>query len=123
MSKIKDRIQSFKYAFSGLRTLLAETPNARIYLMVSVVAVILGCMLHISKEEWLAVIIVIGVVFAMEAINTSLEILSDYACKKEIHPSIKRVKDLAAAGVLVAAVVALAVGIIVFLPKIIILFA
>ncbi|HAR38457.1 MAG TPA: diacylglycerol kinase, partial [Porphyromonadaceae bacterium] len=48
-----------------------------------------------------------------------LEVLADYACNKEMHPAIKKVKDLAAAGVLIAALAALAVGLVVFLPKII----
>jgi diacylglycerol kinase len=48
-----------------------------------------------------------------------VEALADYACQKEIHPSIKKVKDLAAAGVLIAALAALAVGLVVFLSKII----
>jgi diacylglycerol kinase len=119
MNYIKKRIQSFGYAFQGLGTLFRETPNAQIQLIAAIVAVTMGFVLHISSEEWLAVIIVIGLVLALEAINSSLETLADYACNKEIHPSIRKVKDLAAAGVLLAALAALVVGIVLFLPKII----
>jgi diacylglycerol kinase len=55
----------------------------------------------------------------MEAMNTALETLADFACNKQIDPRIAKAKDLAAAGVLMAAIAALAVGIIIFLPKII----
>ena len=119
MNYIKKRIQSFGYAFQGLGTLFRETPNAQIQLIAAIVAVTMGFVLHISSEEWLAVIIVIGLVLALEAINSSLETLADYACNKEIHPLIRKVKDLAAAGVLLAALAALVVGIVLFLPKII----
>lgn len=120
---LKQRILSFKYAFRGIRTLFSETPNALIHLIIAILAVVLGFLLRISPTEWLAVIIVIGAVFAMEAANTAVETLSDYACKKEIHPAIKKVKDLAAAGVLLTAIAALIVGMIVFLPKIIQVFS
>lgn len=119
MAYLKNRIRSFSYAFTGLRLLFREMPNAVIQLMTAIAAVVTGFVLHISTAEWLAVILAIGLVLALEAINSALETLADYACHKEIHPAIKKVKDLAAAGVLIAALAALAVGLMVFLPKII----
>lgn len=118
----KKRLLSFKYAFEGIRTLFVETPNAQIHLFMAILAVALGFFLKIARSEWLAVIIVIGLVFAMEGVNTAIENLSDFACDKEIHPTIKKVKDLAAGAVLIMAIAALVVGIVVFLPKIIDLF-
>ena len=116
---LKKRFLSFNYAFQGIRALFTETPNAFIHLILAVAAVAMGFILRISREEWLAVVIVIGLVFAMEALNTAVETLANYACKKEIHPMIKKVKDLSAAAVLLAALAALVVGIMVFLPKMI----
>ncbi|RNC64581.1 diacylglycerol kinase family protein [Proteiniphilum sp. X52] len=118
MSYIKKRIQSFAYAFSGLRFLFKETPNALTHLIAAFIAIWLGFIYDISHNEWLAIIVVIGAVFSMEAINTALERLSDYTCNKEIHPAIKKAKDLSAAAVLIAALAALAVGMVIFLPKI-----
>ncbi|SCD20102.1 putative membrane protein [Proteiniphilum saccharofermentans] len=118
MSYIKKRIQSFAYAFRGLYFLFKEAPNALIHLIAAIIAISSGFIYKISYNEWLAIIIVIGAVFSMEAINTALERLSDYTCNKEIHPAIKKVKDLSAAAVLIVAVAALAVGITIFLPKI-----
>src|SRR5690554_6030275 len=103
MSYLKKRIQSFKHASRGIRTLFRETPNAWIHLAVAIIAVLLGWVYRLSTGEWLAIIIVIGTVFSMEAVNTALERLSDFACDKEIHPLVKKTKDLAAAGVLIAA--------------------
>ena len=81
----------------------------------------MGFMFSISTAEWLAVTVVIGLVLALEAVNTSIETLADLV-SKERNATIKKVKDLAAAGVLLAAMAALAVGVLVFLPKIIELF-
>ncbi|MDO5523507.1 MAG: diacylglycerol kinase family protein [Bacteroidia bacterium] len=120
-SYIKKRIASFRYAFQGVATLFRETPNALIHLIMAILAVLLGLFFSISATEWLAVIIVIGLVFALESINTSIEILANVVVR-ERNESIKKVKDLAAAGVLLASIAALAVGMLVFLPKIIELF-
>ncbi|GHU64774.1 hypothetical protein FACS1894123_09990 [Bacteroidia bacterium] len=64
------------------------------------------------------IVIVSGLVFAAEAINTSIEILADVV-SPEHHPQIKLVKDIAAGAVLLTAIAAVVVGFIVFLPKII----
>lgn len=122
MVYIKNRILSFRHAFRGTATLFRETPNIRLQMAAAIAAVIMGFLLHISRGEWLAIIIVTGGVFAMEAMNSALEHLSDFTCKQEIHPAIKKVKDISAAAVLLTAVAALAVGLVIFLPKIISLF-
>lgn len=116
---LRKRIKSFVYAFGGIKTLFKKTPNAYIHLIMAVLAVLLGFLFKIAAHEWLAIIVVIGLVFALEAMNTAIETLSDFACEKNMHPSIRAVKDLAAGGVLLAAMAALVVGIVVFLPKII----
>lgn len=113
---VKDRINSFTYAFQGLKTLFVEEHNARIHLFAGLLAVVLGFLLKISGNEWIALVIVIGLVFICEAFNTALEALCDYA-QPEKHPQIKKVKDLAAAGVLISALSALLTGIIIFGPK------
>lgn len=115
---LSDRIKSFKYAFAGLRTLFIEEHNARIHLVAAVIAIVLGFVLRISLNEWISLVVVMGLVFICELINTSLEAMADFA-SPEKHPQIKKVKDLAAASVLISALVALVVGIIIFCPKII----
>jgi diacylglycerol kinase len=123
MEYIKNRIHSFIYAFEGIKTLFRETPNAVIQLAAAIAAILLGLIFHISTMEWLILILVIGGVVALEAMNSALEHLSDYTSKKEIDPTIKKAKDLSAAAVLIMAIAALAVGVIIFLPKIIHLFS
>ena len=116
------RIESFKYAFNGIRILFKSTPNAILELVIAGIAILLGIFFKISIIEWVAIWILIGLVFGLEAVNSAMETLSDYSCKREINPDIKKVKDLSAGGVLIAAIVSVVVGILIFLPKIINLF-
>ncbi len=119
----KNRIHSFIYAFEGIKTLFRETPNAVIHSVAAIAALLLGLIFHISTVEWLVLILLIGGVVAMEAMNSALEHLSDYTSKKETDPTIKKAKDLSAAAVLIMAIAALVAGMIIFLPEIIHLFS
>jgi undecaprenol kinase/diacylglycerol kinase (ATP) len=77
-----------------------------------------GFVFKISLLEWIAVTICIGIVFTLELVNTAIENMANFV-SKEYHESIKKVKDLAAAAVFVAAIAATIVGLIIFVPKII----
>lgn len=113
---ITDRIKSFGYAFAGLKTLFVEEHNAWIHLVSALIVITLGFVLKISSTEWIFLIVVMSLVFICELINTSLEALADFV-SPEKHPQIKKVKDLAAAAVLISALSALITGIIIFAPK------
>ena len=112
---IKKRIQSFGFAFQGIKTLFEEEPNAIIHLAAALFAIALAFYFNISTIEWIIVILCIAAVFAAEMINTAVENLAD-AITLEIHPKIKKAKDVAAAAVLVLAIGAAIVGVIVFWP-------
>jgi len=114
---IKKRVQSFKYAFNGLRTLLCEEHNSWIHLFITVCVVAAGFVFNISSLEWIAVTLCIGIVFALELVNTAIENLANFV-SKEYHELIKKVKDVAAAAVLIAAIAAAIIGLIIFIPKI-----
>lgn len=113
---IRKRLRSFKFAFRGLSILLLTQPNARIHLVAATVAVSGGFYFRISVTEWMLIFISIGMVLAMEAMNSALESLTDLVSPGH-HPLAGRAKDLAAAAVLLTAIAALAVGIQIFLPK------
>ena len=115
---VKSRLLSFKYAFLGLWSLLVNEHNSRIHLFAAIVAIALGFILRISYLEWIALAIVIGLVFITELINSSLETFADFV-QPESDDQIKRVKDYAAAAVLVSAMAAIITGAIIFIPKII----
>jgi diacylglycerol kinase len=115
---IKKRLQSFKHAFNGLLILLREEHNSWIHLFVTVCILVAGFAFGISAGEWIAVIFCIGIVFALELVNTAIENMADFV-SKEYHTSIKKIKDLTAGAVLAGAIAATAIGLIIFAPKII----
>ena len=118
---IAKRLKSFTYAFNGLKVLLQEEHNSRIHLFATVCVVIAGALLKLSVLQWAAVAFAVGLVFSGEIFNSAIEDLSDVVCP-ERDDRIKKVKDLAAAAVLVNAIAAAVIGLLVFVPKIIQLF-
>jgi Diacylglycerol kinase len=118
----RKRVAGFKYAFNGIRLLLCNEPNALLQCIIGIVVIIAGFVLKISSMEWVAVVIVCGCVLAAEALNTAIEKLADVV-SPDYNEAIKNVKDLSAGGVLFAAIAAAIIGIIIFLPKVINLFA
>jgi len=113
---IADRIKSFKYAFNGLKLFFVSDHNGRIHLFAAIVAIALSFYLKLSGLEWIAILSVISAVFVAEILNSAIEKLADVV-SPNYHPKIKIVKDLAAAAVLVAALLAVITGIIIFIPK------
>ena len=77
----------------------------------------LGLILRIGPAEWLWVFLAIAIVWYSEAVNTAIERLAD-AVTLEQDPRVKVAKDCAAAGVLIAALLALLIGLIIFVPRI-----
>lgn len=117
----RKRIDSFRYAFNGIRLLIQNEHNAWIHCFAAICVVIAGFFFGISDREWIAVIIVIGAVLSAEAINSAIESLADLV-SPGYNENVKKTKDLAAGAVLIMAIAAAIVGCIIFIPKIILLF-
>jgi len=111
-------IKSFGYAWAGIKSCFQSEPNFRIHSVLAIVALLFSIVFNISAYEWIAVGFCIALVVTMEMLNTAIEKLCDVV-HKEVHPGIKKVKDIAAGAVLVAAFFSLITGGIIFLPKII----
>ena len=117
---ITQRLKSFQYAFNGLKILIIEEHNARIHLFAAICVFIAGVILKLSNAEWITITFAIGLVIALEAINSAIENIADFISPEQ-NPQIKKIKDLSAAAVLVVAISSCAVGIIIFVPKLLIL--
>lgn len=118
---LSKRIKNAQYAFNGLKVFLKEEHNAGILLICAALAIVAGWILQISSAEWLLVILAIGLVFTLEMMNSSIERMCD-KFSPEISESIRKVKDMAAGAVLVSVAIAIVVGLVVFLPKILVCF-
>jgi len=112
------RMLSFKYAIRGISHMMTTQHNAWIHLAISVIVVIAGVWFELSPAEWVLIVLNIGLVFAAEAFNTAIEMLVDKIAP-DFDPVAGRIKDVAAGGVLISALVAVVVGVIIFLPKIV----
>jgi len=109
------RLASFGHAIRGIGSFIRQEPNARLHAVATFLVIGLGWYRHISRNEWIALTIVIGLVWIAEALNTCVEMLCDLWCKGEFHPQVKIIKDIAAAAVILSALCALVTGILIFL--------
>ncbi len=109
--------RKFLNAFRGLYVFSETTKNLILHKIAGVIAIILGFYFHISSIEWVLLVFAIGLVVVTEALNTAIEIDIDLT-SPEYHPYARDTKDVAAAAVLLSAIMAIIVGLIIFLPKI-----
>lgn len=114
---MKRLFKSFGYAIQGIKMVVRTETNMKIHIFIAVLVVVFGFMFHVSASEWLACIICIGLVFSAETMNTAIEVLVDMV-SPERKPEAGKVKDIAAGGVFLAAIISVVVGVIIFLPKI-----
>lgn len=112
---VKGRLSSFVAAFQGLFFVLKTQKNAWIHLVSTVLVVGVSAYLKISRMEWIAILLVIGLVWMAEFLNTAFEVIVDLA-SPEIHPLAKIGKDVGAASVLIAAFLALVIGGLILVP-------
>ena len=114
---LRERFGSFVYAGRGLKLLFLEH-NTWIHLVATLCVVIVGWWVSLSAIEWAIAVILVGGVWITEALNTAIERLCDHVTP-EIHHAIGRIKDIAAAAVLLSAITAVIAGLCIFVPAII----
>lgn len=110
-------LNSFKYATSGFKFVYQNEQNLIIHICVAIIVIISSFIFRLNNFEWLFVLIMIGLVFCAELINTSIEAVVDLV-SPEKHPLAKIAKDTASAAVLSLCIVALIGGLCIFMPKI-----
>lgn len=115
---IKRLKKSFSYAFKGIDDVVSNEPNMKIHVSVAILVVIMAFLLKISMIEWIILVLLIGLVLAAEIINTTIETLVDMYTK-DYNERAKVVKDTAAGTVLILAITAAIIGLMIFVPKII----
>lgn len=114
---IIERIRSIAIGFKGIIYFFKSEHNAIVHLAISIAIVILGLCLSITRTEWVMITFAIGFVFCSEIFNTAIEKLAD-EITRDYSESIKWIKDLSAAAVLISAITAVIIGLIIFIPLI-----
>lgn len=112
-------VESFYHAFHGIKVGLKEQRNLRIHFMAAPCVVILGVIFQIDIVSWLALVFVMGLVISTEFMNTAIEHLVDISAEGQYKYAARCAKDTAASAVLTASIVAIIVGLLVFVPRII----
>lgn len=111
------RIKSTTHAWRGIVILAKTTHNFWVQIFFAALAIYLGFAFSISETEWLFLILAIGIVIISETLNTAFEIDINLT-SPGFHPYARDTKDVAAGAVLMAVILAIIVGGIIFLPKI-----
>lgn len=112
------RIKSFGYAFKGIFYLFRSQKNAQVHALAIPIIAVWGYYLSLSASEWCAIVLSMGLVLSLEAINTAIESIVDLV-SPEYHILAGRAKDVAAGAVLIAVIFCGIVWAIIFVPKII----
>ena len=115
-SFFKARIRSFKFAFKGGWLLVTTEPSIMVQVVIAIIMTVVGFVVDISAIEWMFQFLVIGLVLVAEAANTAVEKLSDFV-HPEYHKDIGFIKDIAAGAPAFAAIIAIIIGFIIYLPK------
>ncbi len=104
--------KSFIYAFNGIKLSLKQR-SMKIHMVCAVMAILCGFILKITTTEWYLILICIGVVLALETINTAIETFVDLV-EPNFNTIAGKVKDLGAAAVLIFSIVSAVIGIMIF---------
>lgn len=121
MSKKENIFGSFGYALSGVGRAFKSEPNFRIHTIAAILALTSAYLFKFSTTEWLILIFAISIVLILELINTAIETTVDmisprYSIKAKV------IKDVSAAAVMISAILAVIVGALLFLPRILQMF-
>jgi diacylglycerol kinase (ATP) len=117
---LRARSESFGHAFRGILSLIRSEHNARIHALATLLVIAFGIGLEIGRGEWLAVVLALALVWSAEAMNTAIEAVCDLI-SPDHDPRVKTAKDAAAGAVLLSSIGALIVGVLVFAPRLLLL--
>lgn len=113
----KNYADSFKHAYTGIKTAVIEERNLRFHFCAAVVVIGLGFFYSITRTEWLVLVLCIFAVLVAEMTNTAIERAVDVATERFMEEA-KKAKDIAAGSVLLVSTCAVVVGLIIFIPHI-----
>ena len=115
---MKAFFKSLMFAIVGVKQFFSRDRNGKIQTVIGITAIILGFTVSLSSFQWLLVLFCIGLVISLEMINSAIEKYCDLVTT-DFHPGIKIIKDVAAGAVLVASLMSLVIGLIIFIPALV----
>jgi len=112
----KGRLRSLKFAVRGAYLLIKTEDSIKMQFSIGVLMMIFGFVMQISAIEWMFQLIVVGMVLVAESLNTGIEKLCDFV-HPDYHKKIGFIKDISAGAATFAAIIAIIVGLIIYIPK------
>ena len=113
---LQDRLKSIKYALTGCLHLIRNEASIKIQVIIAIIMTIIGFYFDLSSTEWILQCFAIGLVLGIEGLNTAIEELCNYV-QPEYDDKIGRIKDISAGAVTFAAITAVIIGCIIYIPK------
>ena len=110
------RLKSMGFALRGAVKLVTTEHSVMVQFSLGILVTIAGFYFNISHEEWLIQTLAIGLVLSIEGLNTAVEKVADFI-HPEYHERIGFIKDIAAGAVFFSAMTAIAIGLMIYLPK------
>ncbi|TDM03555.1 diacylglycerol kinase family protein [Macrococcus hajekii] len=114
-------MKRFIYPLHGFLNLLKKDYNFIAHLAAAFLVVLAGMYFGLTTLEWLFIIIAIFTVLVAEVLNTAIEYVVDLVTE-DYHELAKYAKDAAAFAVVLASLMSALIGLIVFLPYVMMLF-
>ncbi|WP_066220616.1 diacylglycerol kinase [Formosa haliotis] len=111
-----NRIKSVGYAYKGAILLLKTESSIKIQFVIALCMTAAGFYFDISPTEWIFQTLAIGLIMTAEGLNTAIEAIADFI-HPEHHSKIGFIKDVSAGAVFIAAIAAIIIGFIIYLPK------
>lgn len=110
------RLKSMGFALKGAIKLATTEHSVIVQSSIAVLLIVAGFYFDISREEWMFQTLAIGLVLSVEGLNTAVEKIADFV-HPEFHQKIGFIKDIAAGAVFFAAMTAIAIGCLIYIPK------
>lgn len=115
---MKKFFKGFVYSFKGLSYAFRTQLNFRVHCVATVLVVLLGLYFKLDSYEWLWITTAIAIVVILELVNTAIEVLVDLVSPEQ-NTKAGAIKDIASAAVLIGGLMALIIGVIIFVPKLV----
>lgn len=112
---VTGRIRAGGYALKGALLLIRSEASIQVQFTIAVIVTIAGFYFDITASEWMFQILAIGLIMTAEGLNTAVEKIADFV-HPDYHSKIGFIKDVAAGAVFIAAVTAVIVGFVIYLP-------
>jgi undecaprenol kinase/diacylglycerol kinase (ATP) len=113
-------IRSLRFAINGIYHFFRRERNGQIQGVIGSLSIVAGIFLGLTRTEWMALLLCTALVISLEMLNSAIERICNMYTT-EYHPAVKIIKDVAAAAVLWSAIMALIIGVLIFLPHLLVL--